>query len=413
MKNIILPLILFSSFAQASFRPIPENEDVRRLLNGERQISSLVEVERLSLNQARTQVPLWSGHYWPHYQGSLGIRYRDPSFIQLIKKTSKFNEFKDLKDERPLSLYYGRENYLSPAEKYDLVAGDHDMTLTKYSWDLGDKASTFRSVPTWRGICDGWSAASQMMPRPTKSVTLSTPSGTPITFYPEDIKALGSLSYSRSQENVTFLGKRCSTVLGIFKANCKGTNAAAFHKALINRVGHLKKTFIADVSPGSEVWNYPVQSYKITYLNVFSKNESNNFREQMERFEDKERFKKHGQRHDNTYAIVGVKAQVSYINMREANLLETDSTAQDSVLEKTYLYDLELDVNYNIIGGEWSQKDIPDFIWAPGDRTYPLAEVEKRSIPTTAREMTEAAKIASKNGQPLSIIVEKLFELAR
>src|SRR5690606_21053907 len=136
------------------------------------------------------------------------------------------------------------------------------------------KANVLGSVPTWRGICDGWSSASQKMPRPVRSVSMNTPDGQSIKFYPEDIKALGSLLYARAQDNVTFLGKRCfSRALGIFTGACDGTNPAALHLALVNRVGKMKSSFIADVSPGSEVWNYPVKRYDTTYFNVFTDEE--------------------------------------------------------------------------------------------------------------------------------------------
>ena len=98
--------------------------------------------------------------------------------------------------------------------------------------------------------------------------------------------------------------------------------------------------------------------------------------------------------------------------MREANLLTTDGIAADQNLTKTYLYDLELDRNFTILGGEWYSGG-PDFIWAPNDKTYPISDGEAGAKPITAIEITKAAQISSKVGQPLSIIVEKLFEQSK
>lgn len=415
MKSLVLSLALISSTAaQAFFRPIPENERITALLEGRREIMSLVEIEKLSLNKAATSLDLWSGSYWPHYQGSLAIRYRDPSFIQLIEKKEQWDKFKELNEKLPLYTYHGKENLLSPAEKYDLLVGDPSMSLTKYSWELGEKAQKLGKVPTWRGICDGWSAASQKMPRPVKSVTLATPNGTPITFYPEDIKALGSLLYARAQNDVIFLGKRCySAVLGLFTGACDGTNPAAFHKALVNRVGAMKKTFIADASTSSEVWNYPVKSYSLTYFNVFTEKEATSFKDAMEVFVKKNRFSKPNKRHEATYAIVGVKAEVTYSDMRPAHRPDTDGKEQDKDLQQVYYYDLELDRMFNVIGGEWMGGLMPDFIWAPNDVTYPLTIAEENGKPQTTQEILKAAQTSSKAGQPLSVIVEKLFELSK
>lgn len=396
-----------------AFRPLPESEDTSSLVEG-REITSLLEMERKNLNDAQTPLDIWSGNYWPHFQGSLAVRYRDASFIQLIQDNEQWDKFKELAKERPLHTYSGRYKRLSPAEKYDLIVGDKSMGLTKYSWKLGEDANVLGRVPTWRGLCDGWASAAQKMPRPVRSVIMNTPDGTPITFYPEDIKALGSLLYARAQENVIFLGKRCrSRALGLFTNACDETNPATFHRALVNRVGVMKKSFIADVSPGSEVWNYPIKGFEFTFFNVFTGEESKYFRDVMEPFVKKHRFAKSSRRHKKTAAIVGVKALVRYVDMRPSNLLETDGKENDKVLEKEYLYDLEMDSNFNIVGGESLSRNLPDFIWAPNDQTYPLSDPEKNGPPRSNAELTLMAKLASRSGQPLSIIVERLFESAK
>ena len=412
MKKLALSMVLISTAAFATMRPIPEDEQITPLLQGKREITSLVELEKLGLNSGETGLDLWSGSYWPQYQGSLGVRYRDPSFMSLMSSHEQFDKFKELEEKTPAYTYMGKENLLSPSEKYDLIVGDDSMSLTKYAWGLGEKNQTLGKVPTWRGICDGWSSAAQMMPRPAKSVTLSTPQGRLITFYPEDIKALGSLLYARAQKNVIFLGRRCYPVVGVFTGGCDATNPGALHKALANRIGLQKKTFNADISTSAQVWNYPIKSYKFTYYNVFNDEESGDFRKVYEVFEKKHRFIKSGRRHDTTYAIVGVRAEVVYADMREANRLETDAKAQDVSLVKTYLYDLEVDRNFKILGGEW-YSGAPDFIWAPNDLKYPLSDGELKAKPVTPEQIKNAAQVSSKVGQPLSLIIEKLFEQSK
>jgi hypothetical protein len=417
MKKWLLALTLLSSVESLhAFRTIPDNEQVRNLIQG-KEVKSLLEIEYLNLNQGKTSIDLWSGSYWPHYQGSLAVRYRDPQFINLIQTLEQWDKFFESYKKKSAYSYVINHNIdqLSPSEKYDLLVGDsNEMNLTKYSWKLGDKAQLMGSVPTWRGICDGWSSASQMMPRPKKKILLQSPQGLPLTFYPEDIKALGSLLYSRTQKNVIFLGKRCfSNIIGVFNSSCDEINPASFHSALINRVGRMKKSFIADVSPGTEVWNYPVNSYDISYFNVFTDEESKDFREAIEVFVKKNRFNKFHRRHKNTAFIVGVRATVRFTDMRPANLFETDGSSMDKFLDKEYFYDLELDSNYNILGGETASANLPDFIWAPNDGTYPLSDPEAMKRPQNPAELSEMAKRASKNGQPLSVIVEKLFELAK
>ncbi len=408
----LLGLLLISGAALADRpKPIPDFEDTAAL-DGAYEITSLKDIERKGLISGSSGIDLWSGSYWPQYQGSLAVRYRDPQVASLITQEAQYKAFKELSVKTPLYSYYGRENILSPAEKYDLVVGDPAMSLTAYSWNLGHKnggSSESGKVPIWRGICDGFASASQMMPRPTKSVVLQTPSGTPITFYPEDIKALGSLSYARSQRNPIFIGKRCLSGALFFTDACDETNPGTFHKALVNRVGAMKKSFVADISPGSEVWNYPVKDYSIVYYNVFSGDESTSYAEVAEVFNKKLKFAKVERRHKNTAYIVGATVTVHYADMRVANLLETDSVAQDKTLEMVYSYDLELDANGKILGGESASRNLPDFIWAPNDITYPKSDSELNG----RASLVEMAQASSKKGQPLAIIVERLFERAR
>ena len=409
MKTLLLSLAVISSSAIAS--GIPDKENPQALYEGQREITSLSEISRLKLNEGSTAIDLWSGSYWPLYQGSLAVRYRDQRFIELILAGEQWKKHKELFDKLPLYSYEGQENLLSPAEKYDLLVGDSALSLTKYAWENGDKNSIDGKVKTWRGICDGWASASQKMPRPKKSVTLKSATGTPITFYPEDIKALGSLMYARSQGPVIFIGKRCrNQLLGLFNGACAETNPGLFHRVLVNRVGKIRKSFIADISPDSEVWNYPVESYKVTYYNVFDDSESPNFEEVKEPFVKKNQFAKSGRRHERTAFIVGVKLTVNFRDMRAANLFETDGPSMDAVLTKTFNYDLELDANNNILGGESFSKNLPDFIWAPNDTTYPLSGVEEQM---PALNLVEMSRAAASKGQPLAKIVEKLFELSK
>lgn len=410
MKYFYWTLFSLFPFMSLAESPIPSYEKTSRLLEGQKEITSLSEIAKQGLNEGKTILDLWSGSYWPHYQGSLGVRYRDPAYQFLMEEKAQWSEYKELTEKLPLPLYTGRLNLLSPAEKYDLYVGDKSMGLTKYSWDLGKRSAIAGSVKTWRGICDGWASAAQKMPRPVKSVTVKNPEGLTITFYPEDIKALGSLMYGRSQGPVIFLGKRCwNPIQGFITGACAETNPGAFHLALVNRVGLMKKTFIADVSPGGEVWNYPIESYKISFYNVFDDTGSNNFEDVKEPFVKKNRFIRANRRHPNTHSIVGVELIVNYRDMRPAHLLDTDSTSMDKILTKTYHYDLELDVKNNILGGESMTKNLPDFIWAPNDITYPLSDAETQYPDLSTPEL---ASISSKRGQPLAKVVEKLFQLS-
>lgn len=405
MLFLSLLLVTTSSFGVTSVPPKEEN--LHELLEGHRTIRSVKEITSKGLQRGSSMIDVWSGSYWPHYQGSLAVRYMDSTIGPLVKKEAnvQWKEHKENFDKLP-HYSYASTDHLSPAEKYDLLVGDPEMTLTKYSWSIGEKngGESSGKVPAWRGLCDGWASAAQMMPRPKRNVTLLSPESRPITFYPEDIKALGSLLYARAQVAPIFLGGRCRSPMAKL---CADTNPATLHLALINRVGVLRKSFIADVSPGREVWNYPVRSYETTYYNVFSDEESADFEKVIEAFDKKKKFKKRDRRHPETAYIVGVKMDVSYAELR------LPYTSEDKLFKDTYWYDLELNSRFEIVGGEAAGK-LPDFIWAPKDRVYPLSWVEKnRGRPDSSQKLILMSQESSRNGQPLSVIVEKLFEAAK
>jgi hypothetical protein len=99
---------------------------------------------------------------------------------------------------------------------------------------------------------------------------------------------------------------------------------------------------------------------------------------------------------------------------------EEDSVQYDRSHEANYIYDLELDAEGNIIGGEWYNLYHPDFIWDPAEGARALSVGDrylsrvnwngKEPIPSSWSKIYD---YAGKRGEPLAKIVEKLIELSR
>ena len=86
-----------------------------------------------------------------------------------------------------------------------------------------------------------------------------------------------------------------------------------------------------------------------------------------------------------------------------------------------YYYDLELDKNFQIFGGEWYNRDHPDFLWTPHYSTSALTSSDfyllsrpdwdgKEALPEDIRNL---AIYAARKGSPLAYIVNSLIKLAR
>ncbi len=346
----------------------------------------------------------------------------------------------------------GRE--LSPAEKYDLLLGDYNFTFTKAvmeeadfrqkyrittkrtgsdddSESAGDDNTPFEDDPDntyakfdqkveyrywrekgnslayWSGICDGWSPASIYLPRPIRTVTVTGKHGERIMFYPDDLKALGSYLFARTytpyfpNNRHQFAGRKCDesgTPDGNSKGRvkdirCNDVDAGVFHLTLLNRIGMDRTGFIMDIDNNLKINNHPVSSYRLKYFNPATGKDGTLVRSMVDLSTVKDAFRY--RRNPQARYLVGVKANVSYMYYiwpEENREDSTDSPSKDKLKSTEYTYDLELDANYNILGGEWGDRskedgvdaeyaEQPDFLWMSALETIPDSEMAQYAIP--------------------------------
>ncbi len=175
---------------------------------------------------AAERIP-WADFYWPNYLGQIGYRYSDPNFPKSRSAQHNYNYVMQYSAEAFVKA--GAQNLLSPAEKYDLLVGDANKTLTKRVWaQVVNQELAQGRTPAWYGLCDGWAAAAHMgSPLNTEAVTMYSPSGLPITFYQTDIKALSALLWRNARDlNTRYAGVKCSATSSTRDANGRETNAA-------------------------------------------------------------------------------------------------------------------------------------------------------------------------------------------
>jgi hypothetical protein len=100
-------------------------------------------MEDNDLMSARLEEQPWSDDYWAIYLGMLGHRYADPRFPGARNWKDNF----DYIQSNPALQIVERGdsdavNRLSPSEKYDILVGDKNMTLTEKMWEAGEKYYT-------------------------------------------------------------------------------------------------------------------------------------------------------------------------------------------------------------------------------------------------------------------------------
>src|SRR5690606_1183880 len=180
-------------------------------------------------------------------------------------------------------------------------------------------------------------------PRPR---VLKNPDGIEIPFSSADIKALLSFYYAFGFEvdNTHQMGRRCESGSNrTQERDChEDLNAGAFHITLTNKVGILNQSFVIDTQRLREVWNNPVHSYKSQEVASLSP-----LRDSA----------------PGTYRVIRVRTQVTYVESSRPQWQVTLGTNFQQYKTNHYEYYLDIDVDNNIIGGQWISKDRPDFIW--------------------------------------------------
>lgn len=418
-----------STDTQAPSRaPIASNDRPENLVDS-LNLTTLEAIENAGLKQAYLPESPWSDDYWATYKGILGARYADPSFPANPDWKKNYDYIRANPTANILaSGSAARINRMSPSEKYDALIGDSSETLTRAMWAEGKRYyDTHGDVESWMGICHGWAPAAYMLARPTKAITLKTPRNIPITFYPSDIKALASLLWANAPSSTKFIGGRCNDkepqtdpLTGrALSSQCFDTNPGTWHLAMVNQIGANKRGLVLDATFDYQVWNQPAYGYSYTYFNPQTDNAVRTIAEAKVAIANytNDKFKKY--RSPQAVAVVGIEMSVSYVVETRPSQRDTDNPSYDAIRKVAYLYDLELDANGKIIGGEWYQNPHPDFLWTPpkGARAQTRYEAQavgewnaNAALPTTWQA---AAKSATANQiAPLAVIVEQLIKFA-
>ncbi|MBS1958696.1 MAG: hypothetical protein JST80_04410 [Bdellovibrionales bacterium] len=488
----ILGLMIMSPLAHAS-KTVDAAKKMETLLGHPAAVLNVFDAQKQNLDSGAAKFQPWSGSYWPDINGGITNHYRDHGkFGAQIKFVLRYDAAKGRfrRDHADVCTNYDvwdateLNKKLSPAEKYDLLIGNTDFKFTKNIMDEMDFRADYRittkkadgtesdsdasqgddnnffedavdsrtgenatyakfdnaveyrywrkkggSLAYWSGICDGWSPASIYLPRPEKPVTVKGALGHMITFYPDDLKALGSYLFARTNTpyqatmNYQFAGRKCNesgepatAENGLVKdIRCNDLDAGIWHLALLNRIGKDKMGFVFDVDNNLKINNHPVSSYQISYFNpvtgsVGSLKDSVVARSTLKQ-DGYAKF-----RNAKGKYLVGVKSKIKflyYVWPEQNRDKDYDDVSKDKTKSKEYAYDLELDEKGNILGGEWGDRsedgiddsedadsdnpvfkvkyaDQPDFIWMAPLNKLPTSEMSDYAIAGVKKDLTSA-----------------------
>lgn len=297
----------------------------------------------------------WSCDYWPDMRG--GISYRWNGNTPDDESRFKYPIL------NRMSLSRVDLRTLSPSEKFDIFTGHFDFPYTKKERVRTEIMKPGADIPSWTGLCDGWSAASLFFEEPGP-VTVKSRAGIDVPFGSADVKALLTYFLTEASSDVYFLGVKCTVDLEDLEKRfkrklisrhqylksleeCSGVNAGAFHIVLANQIGRMKEGFVIDRDPSIEVWNQPVYSYNSHVVSD-----------------------KKGKSPDSapgTVREVEIKTVLTYISETDPDWDKIQDPAEE-VLD--YHYRLEIDSMGRIVGGTWISTMHPDFAWKQDAPTF-------------------------------------------
>jgi hypothetical protein len=269
---------------------------------------------------------------------------------------------------------------------YESVEEAYPEALQMAKDDIGNYVLAKKNsrIAAWEGICNGWSTAAGTVPRPRKAVSFKLPNGKNLKFYPEDIKGLVSLYWVNSmiQDSLSVnndgsyggggtlsAGLRCnlkSAKTDIWgrkydnradpfnkdhSARCVGVHPATWHMGLVNLIGKQGRSFVVERKVGPAVDNHPMYKYDMEYFNPNSGRSKKKLEDNVEEIDKDDQFKQF--RNKNAKYVVGVQTTMTYLNYARPGRSETNSEKDDEEVDKKMFYDLELDADYNIVGGQW------------------------------------------------------------
>ena len=307
---------------------------------------------------------IWSDTWWPSMWGGVAYRWNAEPNPQNFKYRLMTRE--EVK-AAPLSTL----EKLSPTEKYDIFMGNFDYPLTKKVLSMYNPKMAW-----WEGICHGWSLAAITMIEPAR-VDLPNADGVVVPFGSSDVKGLLDLYYAKVHETDrrAQIGKRCSVkgkVPGEAYAqdrvrseplpflrggNCADVNAGAFHMALANIIGLQDKGIVMEVDRYADIWNQPVGQYASRIVSSRPTRSGSEVRIKTDMTYGEEL---------NTLDPAHRNEEGGFMSM-----FPVTGTDQQTFSTRHYEYTLELDMNGNIVGGEWISNTRPDFFWMKeGAKTF-------------------------------------------
>ena len=252
-----------------------EDNEVWNAANNPAIFSSTLVYELAKLPaKGEAKVIPWTGSYWPTANDNINYRWAGSGTDSPAMKYQK--AFGGTNVEDMVSKYHGidsMDGYKACTTTSQCSRSDGEICAKRTGKTSG------KCIPTWFGICHGWTPASILFAEPKHPVVKNG-----VTFNINDLKALSSLAHNST--STKFISLRCDSTNRANGVNfdkygrptdeaCRDTNAGSFHLLIANFLGKNGKAFAEDRTMDAEVWNQPLRGYRVLAQKEVSAQEAN------------------------------------------------------------------------------------------------------------------------------------------
>lgn len=420
-KAILMAALIMPNMGPAA-HVIKDGNDGPNVLAPDQKIEmNLKQIDARSKRKVPALYAPWGDVTWKANKGLIAERYTDGNFEHIQGWGAMHNYMEQYSPANILRYDPWGRNYwmgfLSPAEKYDIVTGIVSDGLAKNIGSFLDQTlGSDPAFPGWWGLCEGSAPASVIYPEPVKTVVLHSEAyNVDVPFYAPDIKGLATMLWSRFNTNLNFpeSDSDCPEREG---KPCHDTNPASFHAAVHHFLDLSPGVLVGDMEPSPVIWNFPLVAYSETYYRPdTSPGHSTDLASAALPVSAWANDPRHGVRSPGTVYVVGVKLNVSYGVNGSANP-PLNGSIKRKINTRTLVYELELDSDYRMLGGEWVAGTHPALLWAVPKGTVPDSPFEKQLPPNGGetgaipRSWSDAARASASKLTPLRRVVDILIQ---
>ena len=399
-----------------------DNDDPTLLAPGQRIEINLKTLDARSRRSVPQKLIPWSDVGWKANKGLVSERYNDANFEKLEGWGAKHDYLNQHSAASVLNMdSWNRDRgiaALSPAEKYDLLVGTVENGLAQNIGDFLDKSIGHDSAfPSWWGLCEGSAPASVFYPEPVQKVVLHSEAyNVDIPFYAPDVKGLATMLWSRFNTNLNLPESGTECKAGD-EPSCFDTNPASFHASVHHFLDLSPGILIGEMDPSPVVWNFPLVSYSETYYrpDKGATKRAPDLASATIAVSDWAADPRKATRSPGTLFLVGVKMDISY-GVNQAERAPNEGSSKRKINTRTLAYELELDENYTMLGGEWVAGSHPDLLWTVPKGTVPDSPSESLLPPrggengVIPRSWAAAARASAAKLTPLRRVVDLLIQ---